>query len=152
MKIFLVFLALLLPVITTQAQETLVIKGIQNGFVPEAIILQSESQTVPKKHPPQITTQKFSEKNLSRLAKSLIFIEGGGSKCAINEMDIRTGTRKVIYQPKRCFLKLIVRSRTKFIFVYGDAIQEISLSPVLKEGPIIKHPKSIKRKDTSLSE
>ena len=134
----------------SHAQDTQVI--ISNGIYPGIIIQQSDSRTTPKKPPPIITTQKFSEKNFSRLAKSLIFVEGGESKCAINEMDVRTGARKVIYQLKRCFLKLIVRNSKKFIFVYGDAIQEISLSPVLKEGPIIKHPKSTKRKDTSLSE
>lgn len=146
------FFVLFFFISTSYAQDTVIIKTIPGSMIPEVIIQQAESQETTKKPPPKITSQKFSEKNLSRLAKSLIFVEGGERRCAINEMDARTGARKIIYQPKRCFLKLIVRNSKKFILIYDGVLQEISLSPVLKEGSIIKHPNPIKRKDTSLSE
>ncbi len=114
------FLASIFPITVIHAQETNIIKGMQNGIFSEVMILQSEPLADPKKPPPQITTQTYSEKNLSRLAKSLIFVDSDPDKCEIIEMDVRSGEKKVLYQPKRCFPKLIVFSRTKFILVYHN--------------------------------
>jgi len=145
------FFALLFSISNAYAQDTVIIKGMPGGMIPEVIIQQSESQVAPIKPPPQITTQKFSKKNLSRLAKSLIFVDTDPEKCKIIEMDVRSGATNVLFQPKLCFPRLIVFSSTKFILVYHDAIQDISLIPALKAGPIIKHPKPLSRKNTTLS-